>query len=48
MNIWNIGSYILLSLLGMSLIFVVMSILSFGYLRDEEKMMRKLAEMEEN
>jgi len=46
MNVWDIGVYLFLGLLGMGFIFIAMVILSFGYMKDEEKMLRKLAEME--
>ena len=36
MNVWDILVYILLGLLGMTLLFMVMTILSFGYVRNDE------------
>jgi len=46
MNFWNIGVRLFLGLLGMGFIFIAMTIISYDYMKNEEKIRRKLIEME--
>jgi len=46
MNFWDIGMRLFLGLLGMGFIFIAMVIISYDYMKNEEKLMRKLIEEE--
>jgi len=46
MNVWNIVVYLFLGLLGMGFMLLAMVIIYYDYMKNEEKLRRKLAEME--
>jgi len=44
MDVWDIAVYLFLGLLGMGLTSLSIVIISYGYMKDEERMKRKLIE----